>query len=59
MEKSVKIAMLKGSVKMAVDDLLNDKSSEFKDAFYLGMQFAADYQKELLDIYLNIGERNS
>lgn len=59
MEKQIRIAMLKGSVQMAVDELLEGKSEEFKTAFYTGMQFASDYQKELLDIYFNISGRNS
>ena len=47
----IQAEMAKQSVLMTIDELLEDKSSDYKDGFNLGMYIASEYQKALMEIY--------
>lgn len=54
MNKQMDAQILKASVQMTIDELLEDKSGEFKDGFRQAMQISSDYLKELLNIYFDL-----
>ena len=60
-EKHIDAQILKASVQMTIEELLEGKSPEFKDGFNQAMQIASDYTRELLNIYfgMKLSDKNS
>ncbi len=59
MDNQLQSHLLKASIQMEVEELLEGKSEEFKEAFYLGLQYGVEIQKAFLDLYFGKSGRNS
>jgi len=52
MDKDLEIALLMSSAQMEIEELLDGKSGEFKEAFFSGLDFGTVLNEELMKLYL-------
>lgn len=54
MSQSVEFAMINADAEMKRDELLQDKSLDYRDGFIAGELFEMEVSREISNIYLNI-----